>query len=85
MLSRDHAASHKHCEAWMFMKQQLPLAFFVFINSHLYTRSKFTFGPSLHLSLHPKQRGGAGAFESSEKEIHTMRRVSDDSRTLLRT
>lgn len=82
---QNHANYHRHCEKWMFMKQHLPLVSFAFINSHLYTHSKFTLGTSTRSSLHPKQRGGAGAFDSSEKEIHGLRRVSEHSHTLLST
>lgn len=67
------------------MQQHLPLVSFAFIESHLYTRNKFTLGTSTRSSLHPKQRGGAGAFESNEKEIHALRRVSGHSHTLLCT
>lgn len=79
---QDHATSYRRRGEWMFMKQHFPLVSFAFINSHLYAHSKFTLGTSTRSSLHPKQRGGAGAFDSSEKEIHALRRVSH---TLLRT
>lgn len=82
---QDHATSYRRRGKWMFMKQHLPLVSFAFINSHLYAHSKFTLGTSTRSSLHPKQRGGAGAFDSSEKEIHALRRVSEHSHTLIRT
>lgn len=77
--------SSSEIKSLLFMKQHLPLVSFAFINSHLYANSKFTLGTSTRSSLHPKQRGGAGAFDSSEKEIHALRRVSEHSHTLLRT